>query len=104
MSSDDDAQGPRQSAVPTEAAPPSSNRAARMSEQWSRRPTHARGRRFWTAMIGVWPLSLLIGFLGAWAFGGNLLLWAASALAMALAVVVLLPQVLFEADDGDKMR
>ena len=82
---------------------PDTQRAARTrrSERRSLRPTHVRGRRFWALMIAIVPILVLVGVVGWWSLGGEPALWIGGALALALGLVLILPRILFEVDDGD---
>ena len=65
-----------------------------------RSTTHARGKWFYAALVGIWPLALAVGAVGV-ALGLPLGITLGSSLAVALAVDFLAIVTVFEVDDGD---
>jgi hypothetical protein len=63
-------------------------------------PTHAKGRWFYGALIGVWPLAVVATLL-AMALGLSAGIALGSALATALAVDFIVVVVTLAVDDGD---
>jgi hypothetical protein len=63
-------------------------------------PTHAKGKRFYGVLIGVWPLAVALGLV-ATAFGLSTGIALGSALATALAVDFVLVVLALAVDDGD---
>jgi hypothetical protein len=63
-------------------------------------PTHARGKWFFGALVGVWPLALALAALAV-ALGLPVGITVGSALAAALAIDFLVIVSVFEVDDGD---
>jgi hypothetical protein len=88
----------------TPGVPASASAAVRESERVSQRPSHAKGRWFWTVMIAVWPVALALALLGWAVAGGQVMFWIASALAVAFVVDILVPQFAVEVDDGEEDR
>jgi hypothetical protein len=63
-------------------------------------PTHAKGKRFYATLVGIWPLAVALA-LAATAFGVSTGIALGSALAGALAVDFVLIVMAFAIDDGD---
>jgi hypothetical protein len=63
-------------------------------------PTHAKGRWFYGALLGVWPVAVVAGLI-ATALGLSAGIALGSALATALAVDFVLVVLTLAVDDGD---
>lgn len=63
--------------------------------------SHARGRRFWTVIIGSWPVCVIIGTVIGLASGLGLGIGIGSGLAVALGIDFVWAVVMLEVDDGD---
>ena len=63
--------------------------------------SHARGRRFWTALIAPWPLAVVLSIAASAIFGFGVAIGIGSGLAIALGINFVWVVVVLAVDDGD---
>jgi hypothetical protein len=63
--------------------------------------SHARGGRFWTVILGAWPICLVLGVIVGRVSGLGLAIGIGSGLAVALGINFVWAVVMLAVDDGD---
>ncbi len=63
--------------------------------------SHARGRRFWTALVAPWPLAVVLSIAASVIFGFGVAIGIGSGLAIALGINFVWVVVVLAVDDGD---